>query len=1318
MEEGGNFFRQGFPDRKNRSAGELHVPPGSLYRRWYGSCPLWGEDPCSDPCIHTVPGTMRRFRAPLAGLLPAVLLCIMTLPDPLLAARLELRVRGTDSSAATTVVGDIVDVDVWVHSENVTLSGAAVFLSFDGDVFELVEQDQNPAAVGFQPFARGTFFTDGEIFRNTLLDPDDPAASPTGGQLDYSVVRANDVGAGPVAVFHLRALSPAAGSTIRIDESGIRETRYFMPDGSHESFRFITPLTIDVRGISIEGLPEQIVLSRGQVDSTSFPLDQILFDPVYSPQEISWHVDATDAVDARIDLETRRLIISAPADRSLWEQLTLRAVNPDGQTATAIIDLFVNAGPVIGAAPDTLSLSEDGDHRLSIDALVEDPDTPDAQLTWTVSASPELGARLEGTPRELVLEPRQDWSGVGHVTLTVMDRFGFADSTDFDVRVWAVNDAPRSLFSPNLRITRGKSDSTLVVANFFADVDDAVINLDISWTNADRVGITRRNGRLVVTAPNDWEGSEVIQLTVTDAQGAWTTAPLTVTVVASLAPAVTGAPQRLGVAAGESSVLDLKEFVTDPDDPSGALTWSVTGNVELLIQVSTTGAVRIEAPAGFEGTETVRFLAIDPSGESAWFDLLVFGAPAGGEPLVAPLPAISLPPSGVNTTIDLDDYVFDLDHTPQQLSWTVSGPAGLELRVDGVSHVLTVIAADSLAGDFEVDLLTVDPDGHQTTSTMLVFITSDAVVVEPVGPVDPVDPSVVTPITLAPLPTLHMTSGGFDQSLVLDGYIESGDPASVSWEAVSAEHVQVLVDNATRRVTVLAADGWTGPALILIRALDGAGDIVTEVFFGVQVDAAVAALSLREIVEIPVLQGDSVLTIDPATLLATGPDPASLTWEASGTRAFEVSWEEGYLVLHSGGFSSAGGEMVTIVARDDAGNQASGKLLVQVLPTDGSVGSERDGFRVTVVANPVNPAFLDLFVLSHTGVRPRLRSYLDDWSEMSLTTVADGIWHAPHALEPGMEGTVSFLALSLEEGQLTRSEREIHVGTVPAAAGKTIAVGDFSLEMDAGAFGNDAVVAVIPEAGVATIELEAVGSAYRVHATAILRSTPNLTLRTADPRALAYRWDATAQRWQFVGGHLTTGAVTIELRQLGRYALFTDRTAPTVADDGNGRLRVTDAGSGVAEVDVLVGGIPLSGALERDDDGMVFRLTDLVPTDATLDVRAVDRAGNVSTLRLSVAVADLLPTAFQLGQNYPNPFNPDTTIPLRVSTAGGALRLEVFNAAGQRIRTLVDEVLPAGQRSVSWDGRDSDGRFVSSGTYIYRAITDAGVHTRRMTLLR
>ena len=1244
----------------------------------------------------------------------------MSLPDPLLAARLELRVRGTDSSAATALVGDIIDVDVWVDSESATLSGAAVFLSFDGDVFALVEQDQDPVASGFQPFAPGSFFTNGEIFRNALLDPADPAASPTGEQLDYSVVRAADVGSGPAASFHLRALAPAAGSTVRIDESGIRETRYFMPDGTHDSFRFITPLTIDVRGISINGLPGEIVLSRGQVDSTSYALDQMLFDPLYSPQDISWHVDATSAVDVYIDEETRHLVVAAPVDRSLWEQLTLRAVNPDGQTASAIIDLFVNAGPVLTTPPDALELAEDGVHRLSLDALAEDPDAPDAQLTWTLLAPPELGARLEGPPHELILEPRADWHGTGGVTLTAMDRFGFTDSTSLNVHVMSVNDVPRSLYSPNLRITRGKADSSLAVADLFADADDDLANIDITWTGSERTRIDRRGGRIVVTALDDWMGGETVQLTATDAQGATVTAPLTITVVASLAPAVTGAPQRLGVAAGEASVLDLKEFVTDPDDPLADLGWSVVGQVELSIQVSTTGAARIEAPTGFTGTETIRFLAFDPSGESAYFDLLVFSAPAGGEPLLAPFPPIELPPGGANASMDLDDYVFDLDHEPQQIAWSVTGHAGLELRIDSGSHVLTVIASDSLAGDYDIDLRALDPDGHEVLARVRVRVTAEPGTVEP--PVEPtvepplVDPVTTTTLSLSALPTLRMTSGGFDQTLVLDGYVQSGDAASVRWEAISGEHVQVLVDNETRRVTVLAEDGWTGPALITIRAFNGAGDIVTEAFLGVQVNPALAALTLRDLVEIPVLQGDSMLTFDPADLLATGPDPASLTWEASGTRAFTLTWLDGRLMLQSDGFADAGGEAVTITARDETGNQASGKLLVQVLPADGSAGDEREGFRVTIVPNPIHAQYLDLYVLNDDGIEPHLRSHRDSWTDLPLTSVAAGIWHAPHVLQPGMNGTVSFLGLSLAGDQLSRFERQIHLGTAPRAAGKTIAGGGFSLEMAAATFaGEGAVVAVIPEAAVPTDELEPAGMSYRLHATSALQSIPRLTLLTTDPDALAYRWDGSQERWQFVGGRVTPGAVTINVARLGRYALLTDRTAPTVVESAGGRILVADGGSGVDRVEITLDGTPLPGAVVQEEEGL-FRLTDLVPDNVQLAVRAVDRAGNATTRGLTSGSA--VPAAFALGQNYPNPFNPETTIPLFVGAQSGAVRLEIFNAAGQRIRTLTNDILPAGQGSLTWDGLDDAHRAVSSGHYIYRASTNDGVFTRRMTLLR
>jgi hypothetical protein len=1257
--------------------------------------------------------------------LAALLLCLATFPDPLLAARLSLRVQGTESSAATALVGDVLDVEVWVDSESATLSGAAVFLTYDGEVFELVDQDRDVATGGFQPFEPGLFLRNGEIFRNAWLDPDDPAASPSGEQLDYSVVRAADSGAGPVATFRLRALAPAAGASIRIDESGIRETRYFRPDGSHQAFRFITPLTVDVRGITIEGAPSQLVLARGQVDSTTFALDDLLFDPVYGPQEIQWHVDATSAVDARIDATTRRLVIAAPTDRSLWEQLTLRAVNPDGQTTAAVIDLFVNAGPAIAAAPDTLDVTEDEGLRLGLDDLVEDPDSPDAQLLWSLFAPANMGARLEGPPHELVLEPTADWTGEGQIVLATEDRFGFTDTARVHVRVWPINDPPRSLFAPNLRVTRGKSDASLHVADLFADVDDDLAALPLTWTGAERVQLERLDGRLVVRAPSDWEGTEVIQLTLTDAAGETATAPLTVTVVASLAPAISGAPGRLGVAAGETAVLDLTQFVTDPDDAVSDLTWSAVGHSRLLVQVSTSGAVRIEAPGDFSGMETLRLSAADPSGESAAFDLLVFSAPAGGEPLVAPLPAISVPRNGANATLDLDEYVFDLDHDPSQITWTAEAPPGLQLRIDGATHVLTVLADDTLVGDVLIDITATDPDGHQRTASLAVTVTVDPIVVDPTDPVDPVDPvdpgSRTGDIALAALPTVRVTESGFDRSLRLDSYVESGDLSGLVWQAEANDHVQVMVDGATRQVTVLAGDGWTGPLLVTLRAWDGTGALVVETFLGIQVEAAVAALSLADLTEVPVLQGDSLVAIEAASLLLEGPAPQELTWSASGARSYSLTVDGTRLLLHSDGFTTPGSEVVTLVARDAAGNTAAGTLLLQVLPLDGSVGQERDSFRVTLLPNPIHPAYLDLYVIDDevTDEAPRLRSLAGDWVETPLTAVTEGIWQASHTLSADADGALTFLALRFDGQQLTRADRQIFVGAAPATSGKRLSAGPVQIEWDAGAVeGAQAVVAVIPESAAATAELRPAGAALRLHATGALRGTPRLRMPAADPRAHLYRWDDSAQHWTFVGGRHEAGDLHVAVDRLGRYALMADEVAPHFTSLGDGRLRVTDGGSGVDAVEALLDGVPLPGALARDADGL-WRWTEDAPADAEIGVRVTDRAGNRHIERL--AVASPLPTSVQLGQNFPNPFNPETTIPVRVAVAG-KVRVEIYNAAGQHVRTLVEAVLP-GETHLTWDGRDAAGRAVSSGTYLYRAITRAAetgdaVQTRRMTLLR
>ena len=93
-----------------------------------------------------------------------------------------------------------------------------------------------------------------------------------------------------------------------------------------------------------------------------------------------------------------------------------------------------------------------------------------------------------------------------------------------------------------------------------------------------------------------------------------------------------------------------------------------------------------------------------------------------------------------------------------------------------------------------------------------------------------------------------------------------------------------------------------------------------------------------------------------------------------------------------------------------------------------------------------------------------------------------------------------------------------------------------------------------------------------------------------------------------------------------------------------------------------------------------------------------------------------LPRSNALGQNYPNPFNPSTLIPFQIS-AGGRVRLDVFNVLGQRVVTLVDEARPAGLHRAQWDGTDGGGRSVGAGVYIYRLSAGQWQEARKLLLV-
>jgi hypothetical protein len=94
-----------------------------------------------------------------------------------------------------------------------------------------------------------------------------------------------------------------------------------------------------------------------------------------------------------------------------------------------------------------------------------------------------------------------------------------------------------------------------------------------------------------------------------------------------------------------------------------------------------------------------------------------------------------------------------------------------------------------------------------------------------------------------------------------------------------------------------------------------------------------------------------------------------------------------------------------------------------------------------------------------------------------------------------------------------------------------------------------------------------------------------------------------------------------------------------------------------------------------------------------------------------------LPDRYALHQNNPNPFNPSTTIHFDLPEPI-AVKLAIYNIKGELVRTLVDERMTAGAKTVDWDGKNNLGSDVASGIYFYRIMTNAYVESRKMILIR
>ena len=138
----------------------------------------------------------------------------------------------------------------------------------------------------------------------------------------------------------------------------------------------------------------------------------------------------------------------------------------------------------------------------------------------------------------------------------------------------------------------------------------------------------------------------------------------------------------------------------------------------------------------------------------------------------------------------------------------------------------------------------------------------------------------------------------------------------------------------------------------------------------------------------------------------------------------------------------------------------------------------------------------------------------------------------------------------------------------------------------------------------------------------------------------------------------------------------------------------------------LVLGSPLSGI---DAVGLVLSNASVSEDDVNWSLTlTIDETG-------TSAVGP--PIALAPPDVVPNPFNPATTIRFDLPTAG-FVTVDVLDLRGRPLRRLLAADRPAGPGAVRWDGRDTAGRAVASGTYFARVRRDGRAAVRAMSLVR
>ena len=94
-----------------------------------------------------------------------------------------------------------------------------------------------------------------------------------------------------------------------------------------------------------------------------------------------------------------------------------------------------------------------------------------------------------------------------------------------------------------------------------------------------------------------------------------------------------------------------------------------------------------------------------------------------------------------------------------------------------------------------------------------------------------------------------------------------------------------------------------------------------------------------------------------------------------------------------------------------------------------------------------------------------------------------------------------------------------------------------------------------------------------------------------------------------------------------------------------------------------------------------------------------------------------VPNQFYVSANYPNPFNPSTVINVTIEKENNLI-VNIYDAKGSLINTLINQNVSSGRYTVKWSGLDKFGNSVPTGVFFVRVQSGTNMHTQKVLLIK